>query len=81
MTDQAASGLPRPAAGRASPRKRAGRVLANLALAALLLFVLFPIAWLAQMSLRPDEDILGYQLLFEPTLAHYRALPCDRRLW
>ncbi len=39
-----------------------------------MLFVLFPIVWLAQMSFRPDADILGYQLLFEPTLAHYRAL-------
>jgi multiple sugar transport system permease protein len=74
MTDHAATSLPRPATGSAWSRKRAGRMLANLALAAMLVFVLFPIAWLAQMSLRPDEDILGYQLLFEPTLAHYRAL-------
>jgi len=66
MTDLAAPARPRQSTGRAWSRKRAGRALANLALAAVLLFVLFPIAWLAQMSLRPDEDILGYQLLFEP---------------
>jgi len=33
-------------AGGASWRKRAGRVLANLALGLVLLFVLFPIVWL-----------------------------------
>jgi multiple sugar transport system permease protein len=26
------------------------------------------------MSFRPDEDILGYELLYRPTLEHYRAL-------
>ena len=60
--------------GGASSRKRAGRWLANAALGLVLLFVLFPIVWLVQMSIRPDEDILGYQLLFTPTLAHYSAL-------
>ncbi|HEY1329323.1 MAG TPA: carbohydrate ABC transporter permease, partial [Casimicrobiaceae bacterium] len=60
--------------GRASPRRRPGRLLANVALVLVLVFVLFPIVWLVQMSLRPDQDILGYQLLFTPTLAHYRAL-------
>ena len=55
-------------------RKRSARLLANVALALVLVFVLFPIVWLVQMSLRPDEDILGYQLLFMPTLAHYSAL-------
>src|SRR5580765_1891085 len=65
---------PRRTVGRVSSRKLAGRVFANLALGSVLLFVLFPIVWLAQMSFRPDADILGYQLLFEPTLAHYRSL-------
>src|SRR5262249_17519900 len=40
----------------------------------LLLLVLFPFVWLVQMSFRPQGDILGYDLLFSPTLAHYRAL-------
>jgi multiple sugar transport system permease protein len=63
------------AAGRpASRRKPAGRVLANAALALAFLFVVVPIAWLAQMSLRPNEDILGYRLLFTPTLDHYSSL-------
>src|SRR6476660_5393246 len=74
MTDEAASLSPHRAVGRGSSRKLAGRVFANLALGSVLIFVLFPIVWLAQMSFRPDQDILGYQLLFEPTLAHYRAL-------
>jgi len=73
MTD-ALPVVPNPAQGRASRRKRLGPVLANVALVAVLLFVLFPIVWLVQMSLRPDEDILGYQLLFTPTLVHYTSL-------
>ncbi|HEY7379175.1 MAG TPA: carbohydrate ABC transporter permease [Steroidobacteraceae bacterium] len=74
MSEQASLvSLPRQT-GRASSRKRTGRLLANVALGLVLVFVLFPIVWLVQMSLRPDEDILGYQLLFTPTLAHYASL-------
>lgn len=40
----------------------------------LLLLVLFPFIWLVQMSFRPNRDIFGYDLLFSPTLDHYRAL-------
>jgi multiple sugar transport system permease protein len=40
----------------------------------LLLVVLFPFLWLVQMSFRPNDDIFGYDLLFTPTLEHYRAL-------
>ena len=40
----------------------------------LLALVLFPFVWLVQMSFRPNTDILGYELAFTPTLAHYRAL-------
>ena len=40
----------------------------------LLLVVLFPFGWLVQMSFRPNADIFGYDLLFNPTLDHYRAL-------
>jgi multiple sugar transport system permease protein len=55
-------------------RRRAAHWLTNIALVAALVFVLFPIAWLVQMSLRSDDDILGYRLLFTPTLSHYRSL-------
>src|SRR5262252_7870512 len=64
----------RPLPRRASWRRSAHRLLANAALLLVLLFVLFPIVWLVQMSLRSDDDILGYQLLFTPTLAHYGSL-------
>src|SRR3954471_12122537 len=40
----------------------------------LLVLLLFPFIWLVQMSFRPNTDILGYELAFTPTLAHYRAL-------
>ncbi|MGN6771882.1 MAG: carbohydrate ABC transporter permease [Rhizobiaceae bacterium] len=52
----------------------AAKTLVNTALLLALLFVLFPIIWLVQISLRPNDDILGYNLLFTPTLDHYRAL-------
>jgi multiple sugar transport system permease protein len=56
-------------------RRRAGRGPATYVSAGLLLaVVLFPFLWLLQMSFRPNEDILGYNLLFRPTLEHYRAL-------
>jgi multiple sugar transport system permease protein len=60
--------------GRSAGAGRTRRLLGNAALALALIFVLFPILWLVQMSLRSDDDILGYQLLFTPTLAHYAAL-------
>ena len=40
----------------------------------LMVVVLFPYIWLVQMSFRPNKDIFGYDLLFMPTLDHYRAL-------
>lgn len=40
----------------------------------LMVVVLFPFIWLVQMSFRPNKDIFGYDLLFMPTLDHYRAL-------
>jgi multiple sugar transport system permease protein len=62
--------------GPASPYwfQRNRRWLGDVGTIALLLLVLFPFAWLVQMSFRPNKDILGYELLFEPTLAHYKAL-------
>lgn len=50
------------------------RRLGDGATIALLLLVLFPFGWLVQMSFRPNADIFGYDLLFSPTLTHYRAL-------
>ena len=50
------------------------RLLGDVATIVLLLLVLFPFAWLVQMSVRPNSDILAYKLTFAPTLAHYRAL-------
>jgi multiple sugar transport system permease protein len=55
-------------------RATVAAMLINAALLLALVFVLFPIVWLVQISLRPSEDALGYQLLFRPTLDHYRAL-------
>jgi len=40
----------------------------------LLILVLFPFVWMLQMSFRPTSDIFGYELLFNPTIDHYRAL-------
>ena len=53
------------ASGRVTAAETRGPSARQRALALVLLFVLFPIVWLAQMSLRPDEDILGYRLLFD----------------
>ena len=72
---------PGPAAARplrAAPSRywfqRNRRRLGDIGTIVLLLLVLFPFVWLVQMSFRPNQDILGYDLLFTPTLAHYRAL-------
>lgn len=51
-----------------------GRMMGNAALAFASLFVLLPILWLVQMSLRPTDDALGYGLSFTPTLENYTAL-------
>ena len=48
--------------------------IGDVATIGLLLIVLFPFGWLVQMSFRPNSDIFGYDLLFSPTLAHYKAL-------
>src|ERR1044071_5638742 len=70
---------PAGARGRSAPvsrhwLQRTRRWLGYIGTIALLLLVLFPFAWLVQMSFRPNRDILGYELLFTPTLAHYKAL-------
>jgi multiple sugar transport system permease protein len=63
------------------PRERAQiaprgtrRVLRSAAAVGLLVLVLFPFAWMLQMSLRPSDDAMGYGLRFVPTLDNYRAL-------
>jgi multiple sugar transport system permease protein len=55
-------------------RRARGSAAGGLAVTALLAVTLFPFIWLVQMSFRPNEDILGYELAFRPTLEHYRAL-------
>lgn len=57
----------------AAPRS-ARRMLRTGAAVALLVLVLFPFAWMLQMSLRPSDDAIGYGLRFVPTLDNYRAL-------
>jgi multiple sugar transport system permease protein len=74
MIEERALASPGRVARAVSWRRLAGPLLANAALGLVFLFVLFPIVWLVQMSLRPDEDILGYALLFKPTLDHYTSL-------
>ncbi len=52
------------------------RVLRGLALAAVLVFFLFPIAWIVLMSFQTNEQILQLppRVVFTPTLANYAAL-------
>jgi multiple sugar transport system permease protein len=50
------------------------RIIGDAATMIILLLTLFPFVWLVQMSFRPNKDIFGYDLLFVPTLDHYRAL-------
>jgi multiple sugar transport system permease protein len=59
---------------RSAPPGRARHVLLLLAVATLLVVVLFPFVWMVQMSFRTNDDIFGYDLAFVPTLEHYRAL-------
>src|SRR5436190_11078454 len=62
------------ASARARRRTRNRLRVGDGATLVLLALVLFPFVWLVQMSFRPRADILGYELAFTPTLAHYRAL-------
>jgi len=68
--------MPKPDDRSSRARRRALRRLrlGDGATLVLLALVLFPFVWLVQMSFRPNTDILGYELTFTPTLAHYRAL-------
>lgn len=52
------------------------RVLRGIALAAVLIFFLFPIVWIVLMSFQTNEQILRIppSLTFTPTLANYEAL-------
>ncbi|HUA56472.1 MAG TPA: carbohydrate ABC transporter permease [Candidatus Sulfotelmatobacter sp.] len=59
---------------RIARERRGRRVLLLVAVATLLVVVLFPFAWMVQMSFRTSDDIFGYDLLFAPTLENYRAL-------
>jgi multiple sugar transport system permease protein len=57
-----------------SRRGRSGRTAVRAGVLVLLALTLFPFLWLLQMSVRPNDDILGFTLVFTPTLEHYRAL-------
>ncbi len=57
-----------------SRQERRRRALLYTAVSILLILVMFPFLWLLQMSVRPNDDILGYDLLFTPTFEHYAAL-------
>ncbi len=61
-------------AGTRNPDERRRRALVYTAATILVVLVMFPFLWLLQMSLRPNEDIFGYELLFTPTVEHYGAL-------
>ncbi len=52
------------------------RILRGVALALVVIFFMFPIAWIFMMSFQTNETILRIppQLIFEPTLANYTAL-------
>ncbi|TGQ68425.1 MAG: carbohydrate ABC transporter permease [Mesorhizobium sp.] len=52
------------------------RILRGAALALVVIFFMFPIAWIFMMSFQTNETILRIppQLVFEPTLANYTAL-------
>ena len=50
------------------------RFLLYCGAATLLVIVLLPFIWLLQMSFRPNDDIMGYNILFVPTLQNYRSL-------
>ena len=62
------------ARARAIPRRRVRRAMLYVAAVTLLVLVLLPFVWMLQMSLRPNDDVLGYTLRFVPTLDNYRAL-------
>src|ERR1043165_1956298 len=59
---------------RAARRARSRLLLGDGVTLLLVVLVLFPFLWMVQMSFRPKTDILGYELAFTPTLAHYKAL-------
>jgi len=56
------------------------RVLKGIALALVIFFFMFPILWIALMSLQTNETILRVppSVVFEPTLDNYRALITGR---
>lgn len=59
---------------RLSLLRRNRRAIGDAATLVLVLVVLFPFLWLLQMSIRPNDDIFGYDLAFTPTLEHYGVL-------
>lgn len=72
MNELAAAGVTRLAAWSIGPA--GSRLLLHAGAAVLAIVVLLPFLWMLQMSFRPNDDIMGYRLLFVPTLENYRAL-------
>lgn len=56
------------------------RILRGIALAAIVLFFMFPLFWILLMSFQTNETILRIppSIIFEPTLSNYRALITGR---
>ena len=74
LTEATAPAVLEPIVGQSSWLGRHRQCVGDAATLVLLVLVLFPFVWLLQMSFRPNSDIFGYNLLFTPTLDHYRAL-------
>jgi len=55
-------------------RAQAHRLAVHASAFILLVLVLAPALWMAQMSFRTNDDIMGTAFLFAPTLDNYRAL-------
>ncbi|GHH44389.1 sugar ABC transporter permease [Streptomyces candidus] len=68
-------GTPAPAETR-SPRKRTGSLLWHLGALAVLVVVLYPVAWVIGGSLKPSEEIVGSLQLFpsDPIFTNYTGL-------
>ena len=53
------------------------RPLLSILILILLFVVIFPFLWIFQMSLRPVDDAMGYDLFYIPTFEHYISLWTD----
>lgn len=58
-------------------RKRLGQGAETLASLAVILFVAFPLVWIAMASLKNQVDVYSTRLLFQPTLENFKAIFSD----